>query len=249
MSHHPFVDHSLKDPGNEGKIRYRSVATQDRWIERSFLEDWCDLCQTKHLWEVSLRQRLVEKDGEERSEAIDELLDKPGRNRIKAACLRRRVLDQPDHFRCRQLLELVESLAVEDGIIRASCTSSGGPHITNLVVEEFQERFRRETRWSWEATSISTHHGRQRVPRLPGITGTVRDERLPVDRLRLLIEFVAGSKLARPVSTVLGRLGARVDTLETPCFPLPGATSGIEPWCDRPVVLLDDHARSIPVDE
>ena len=87
MSHHPFVDRSLKDLGNEGKIRYRSVATQDRWIERSLLEDGCDLCQTKRLGEVSLRQRLVEKDGEERSEAIDKLLDKPGWNRIEAACL------------------------------------------------------------------------------------------------------------------------------------------------------------------
>ena len=38
-------------------------------------------------------------------------------------------------------------------------------------------------------------------------------------------------------------------SLETPRFSLLGTTSGIEPWCDRPVVLLDDHVRSIPVDE
>ena len=65
-------------------------------------------------------------------------------------------------------------------------------------------------------TSISNHRSGQRVPKLPGITRTICDECLFVNRLCLLTEFVAGSKLARPVSTFLGRPGVTVDMLETP---------------------------------
>ena len=249
VKHELFVDHSLQHLRNELQVRYRPVVARNCWIESRLFQYRSNFGYPERVRKVTATQWLVEKNSEQRCELISIFLDQPGRSRIEATGFIRRPSNQIRDVADGQHRKAVQLLCTgEWGEARSPWTRCCRSNICYLVAETFQEDVRIDAVLN-RRCFLLPHDRWQRVPEFPCVPGAVRNESMPVYVLHLFVEFLAGAELFDPAFPVLITPCTAIYPLQTASFSLLCSTCIVKPGRDRPVVLVDDDAWSVTIDQ